>query len=249
MTPNLLHIYKIGLASFVVMIICAFTKATIPRIPLTERYATALHKIPEPSDIVFDSATQHLFIVSDHGNLFECDTNGKVIRKATKGGLDFEGVEVKDNYVFVIDETPRTVYKYNKSDLSLAGTYQLSWGGAINRGYESITWNPAKNCFVLVAEQPAVIVEYTENFTELGRYHFNTTRDVSATRWHNGFMYLLSDLDHCIIKCNPNTCEPLSRYDVNIINPEGLAFGHGGKVYIASDNEQKLYIFKPLPTI
>ena len=56
-----------------------------------------LKTIPEPSDVVFDKETGHLFIVSDRGILFECDMAGKVIRKAPIEGMDFEGVAVQPN--------------------------------------------------------------------------------------------------------------------------------------------------------
>src|ERR1700744_3557472 len=83
----------------------------------------SLKNIPEPSDIVYDKETNHFFIVSDHGMLFECDLTGKIIRKAKEEGMDFEGVEIKDGFVYVSDERPRKVYKYRKSDLSFVKMY------------------------------------------------------------------------------------------------------------------------------
>src|ERR1700748_1903283 len=84
-----------------------------------------LKNIPEPSDIVYDKDSKHFFIVSDHSTLFECDLSGKIIRKAKEGGMDFEGVEVTDSFVYVSDEKPRVVYKYRKNDLSLVRTYNV----------------------------------------------------------------------------------------------------------------------------
>jgi len=212
-------------------------------------YFKSLNKIPEPSDIVYDKESGHFFIVSDHGKLFECDLTGKVIRKAAEEGLDFEGVEVKDSFVYVSDETPRKVYKYRKSDLSLVKVYPVSWGGAMNKAFESITYNYTKNCFLLVSQEPVSLVEYDDNFREIERHPFRGVRDMSGARWYKNELYLLSSKDECIIKCDPSTYAPIEYYKINVLNPEGIAFEAEGNVYITSDDLQRLYFFKNLPTI
>lgn len=212
--------------------------------PLLKSYDDRKLKMPEPSDIVFDAETGNYFIVSDHGKLYECDSLGNIIRKAQKEGLDFEGVEIKDGYVYVSDETPRKVYKYKKSDLSLVDVYTVSWAGAMNKAFESIAYNEAKGCFVLVSQEPAVIIEYDKDFKELKRHPFHYARDISSARWYNGYLYLLSSKDCAIFKCNPETYEVLDEYRLNIINPEGLAFSRTGDILITSDDLQRLFFIK-----
>jgi len=209
----------------------------------------ALKNIPEPSDIVYDKETKHFFIVSDHGLLFECNLDGTIIRKAKYEGQDFEGVEVKDSFIYVSDESPRKVYKYRKSDLSMVKEYTVSWAGAMNKAFESITYNYAKNCFVLVAEYPTVIIEYNDDFKEINRYKFHDTRDISDARWYEGSIYLLGNLDETIFKCDPVTYEVKERYKIDVLNPEGLAFDADGNVSVTSDNLQRIYFFKKLPII
>ena len=208
----------------------------------------SLKKIPEPSDVVYDKETNHLFIVSDHGLLFECDMEGKIIKAAEEKGMDFEGIEIKDGYIYVSDETPRKIYKYRKSDLGLEKTFKVSWAGAMNRAFESITYNKTKNCFVLVSQEPAVIVEYDTAFKELNRYPFRISRDISGARWHNGFMYLLSNKDRTIFKCDAMNYEVKEDYLTNVLNPEGLDFDKDDQVYITSDDLQRIYFFNKLPT-
>jgi uncharacterized protein YjiK len=202
--------------------------------------------IPEPSDVAYDKETNHLFIVSDHGMLFETDLTGKVIRKAKEGGLDFEGVIIKNGYVYVSDETPGKIYKYRKDDLELMQTYKVSWSGALNRAFESITYNETKNCFVLVSQAPPVIIEYDTSFKELNRYPFNATRDVSSARWHNNSCYILGNKDRTIFECDPLNYRIKQAYLINVLNPEGLDFDSDENVYITSDDLQRLYFFKPM---
>jgi len=206
-----------------------------------------LRHIPEPSDVVYDKDSGHYFIVSDHGILFECDTNGTILRKAAKEGMDFEGVEVKDGYVYVSDEKPRRVYKYSKDKLELEKVYTVSFSGAMNKAFESITYNYSKNCFVMVSQQPAVIYEYDDNFQVLNKYPFPGARDISAARWYNGSFYLLSNKDNTLYLCDASTYEVKKTYKLNIINPEGLAFDAGGRVIVTSDDMQSIYLFNSLP--
>ncbi len=206
-----------------------------------------LKGIPEPSDIVFDAETGHFFIVSDHGILFECDSSGLVLHRAKEEGMDFEGVEVKGVHIYVSDESGRKVYKYRKSDLFLEQTYQVYWGGPMNNSYESIAYNNTKNCFVLISEKPPTVVEYDTTFKELAQYPLGFTRDINGCRWHGGSLYMVSNGNASVFKCDPVHYKPEAIYKVNILDPEGIAFGRNGNVFITSDNEQRLYVFNTLP--
>lgn len=208
-----------------------------------------LKSVPEPSDIVFDSVGNHYFIVSDHGYLYECDTNFDVIRKAEVSGLDFEGIDLLDSFIYVSDETPRQVYKYRLSDLSLVQKYSVSWGGAANKAFESISYNYAKQCFVLIAQQPAVLIEYDNTFKETAQYRINAARNIAGARWHNGMLYLLSSLDASILVCDPKSYNVLATYQLNVLNPEGLSFDSSGRVRIVSDDTRRVYFFDQLPII
>lgn len=206
-----------------------------------------LKKIPEPSDVVYDSTNSHLYIVSDHGILFETDTNGTVLRKAKEEGLDYEGVEIAGEHIYVSDETPRKVYKYNKKDLSLEKTYTVNWSGGMNKAFESITYNYSKNCFVLVSEVPVVIIEYNENFEVLEKHPFHEARNMSSARWYKGYLYLLSSLDECIFKLDPVSYTVLAKYKIGVYNPEGFAFDGNSKLMVTSDDLQRMYYFNKLP--
>ena len=188
-------------------------------------------------------------MVSAHGALFESDLAGAVIRKAKEAGMDFEGVEVTDSFVYVIDAQVRQVYKYTKSDLSFVKTYSVTWGGISTKSFESITYNTAKKCFILVSQSPAVIIEYNSDFKEIERHSFHGARDISGARWYNGDIYLLSNLDETIFKCDPVTYAIKEYYKIDVLNPQGLAFDPDGNVSITSGDLQRIYFFKKLPTI
>ena len=214
-----------------------------------------LKGIPESSDVVFDKETGHLFIVSDHGILFECEMTGKVIRSAPIEGLDFEGVEVKDGFVYVSDEKARIVYKYRKSDLALAARYKVKWEGGYNKAYESVTYNYTKNCFVMVAERPATLVEYDTLFHEIKRYPLATVDkrfadlSISGARWRSGHLFLLSSSACRLFDCSAADYSVRSVRRLQMEDPEGVTFDDSGNMLVTSDNCQKLYYYKKINNI
>jgi len=214
---------------------------------LTPQDWHTLRHIPEPSDIVYDNINGRCFIVSDHGILYECAADCSVINKANNEGMDFEGVEVKDGFIYVSDETPRKVYKYRESDLGLEQVYSVSYAGPMNKAFESIAYNQKKHCFLMVTQQPAVIYEYDDNFHLLDKIAFHDAGDISSARWYNGSIYLLSSKADKIFKCDPFDYHVIQSYKLDIINPEGLAFDTSGKFVITSDDLQRIYFFNSLP--
>ncbi len=224
-----------------------FKKIVVPAVKLAyTRFVDV--RVPEPSDVAVDPQTGHLFIVSDGGTLYETDAVGTIIRQAVDEGVDFEGVEVKGDYVYVADESPRKVHRFAKSTLLRDRTYSTPYGGARNSGFESVTWNETKHCFVMAIEKdPATICEFTEDFVPINQYNFKAARDISSARWWNGSLYILSDEDEAIFQCDPTTYAVKAKYNINLLNPEGLAFDKDGQVIVSADDLQRLYFFPTLP--
>lgn len=232
-----------------VFLFCAYTfigSTPFRKIKYSSKFPVS---VPEPSDVVFDKETHHLFIPSDNGILYECDSLGRVIRKAETLGWDFEGVEIKGNSVYVSDESSRKIYKYNKKDLTIETVYSVPYHGGRNEGFESITYNENKKCFVLISEKnPVSIIELNDNFEIINQQIFKASRDISSARWFNGQMYLLSDEDRCILQCDPYTYKVNHVFQIDVINPEGISFDNSGNVLIAADDIQYLYYFNSLST-
>lgn len=228
-------------------LLLSFKRAPNHPARLTPQDWHTLRHIPEPSDIVFDNTNGRCFVVSDHGILYECAADGAILKKAEKEGMDFEGVEVKDGFIYVSDEKPRKVYKYRESDLGLETVYSVSYAGPMNKAFESIAYNQTKHCFIMVTQQPAVIYEYDETFQLLNKMPFHDAGDISSARWYDGSIYLLSSKGDEIFKCDPADYHVLHSYKLAIINPEGLAFDHTGKIVITSDDLQRIYFFNSLP--
>jgi uncharacterized protein YjiK len=235
---------------FLFLLFLVFTSFTFHRVysVVKIKYSTKIKiKVSEPSDIAIDNNTKEFYIPSDNGILYKCDSLGTIIQQAETQGWDFEGVEIKDNSVFVLDESARKVYKYAKTNLKLENVYSTPYNGGRNEGFESLCYNYTKKCFVLITEKnPITIYEYDEKFQLLNQIKFTETRDISSARWFDGHIYLLSDEDRCILKCDADDYSVKNKYIINVINPEGLTFNKFGIPVVAGDDIQQLYYFNAL---
>jgi uncharacterized protein YjiK len=209
------------------------------------RYASKISlSIPEPSDISLAPDGKSYYIVSDNGILFQTELNGTVIRKAEQTGFDYEGVYCDASYVYVIDERTRQLHLYNRPDLKYVRNAEIAYSGGRNKGFESITFLPATKQLMLVTEKdPTLIFILNEDLTVFNKVKVKLTSDVSAICYHDGFIYWLSDEEHCVLKLNPQNYELLERYNLNVINPEGITFSPEGNMMIVSDDAATLYTF------
>jgi uncharacterized protein YjiK len=228
---------------FIAALFC-FGFSPLNKIPTAKPDGFYKTKVQEPSDIALSASGNSFYIVSDNGILHETDLEGKIIRTAKHKGIDFEGVYANEQFVYVVDETPRKVYVYNTSDLSLAKTYVLNYNGGRNKGFESITYNQNKEAFVLITEkEPILIREYNHDFVLTNEIEFKGVSDISSATWHNGFIYLLSDEDMMVLKVSPDDYSVIDKRKIPIVNPEGIAFTKDGKMYITSDDMERIYYF------
>ena len=226
------------------LVLSAF-KATAPLLKY-EHFKSI--KVPEPSDIAFDGSGQVLYVVSDNGILYECTPEGKVLRRAAFEGLDFEGVEVVGDYIYVADESLRQVHRFDREYLKKDKTWYVPYSGGRNKGYESLAFNRTTERFVLITEKdPIVIKELNGDFIPVNEYAFTAARDISGARYHNGYMYLLSDEDRKVFMCHPETYEVIKSWKIEVLNPEGIAFDKDGRLVIAADDLERLYFFGSLP--
>lgn len=214
----------------------------IQKIKPIRSFSTA---IPEPSDLCFDAKTNHFFVVSDNGILYETDSDGKILRQKKESNCDYEAVCKDDFFVYAVDETHRNIYAYDLNTLECAKIINVPYQGGRNSGYEAMTFNPIKQNWLLLTEKnPITLFELDSHFTVTNQKDLSAlARDISAATFHEGFLWLLSDEDRTVFKLNPQTYEKLAQWELPLINPEGLAFDSVGNLIITCDDRQRIYYF------
>jgi uncharacterized protein YjiK len=199
--------------------------------------------ILEPSDIAYSAASNTYFVVSDNGYLYEIDAKGATLRKADYTGYDFEAVYVQGDKVFVSEERTRLVLEFDRKTLTKTHTYSIPDNGARNKGVESLTFDSAKSVFIAVTEKsPIKCFEFSTAWTMTNVTEITGISDISAATYHEGVLYLLSDEEHCILRMGANYSIE-QRYELPILNLEGMCFQPDGSILVVSDDLQTLYHF------
>lgn len=251
---------------FIVML-CALCGFTTPQ-HLKPFYHHAVG-IDEPSDICAATEPDHYYVVGDRGSVCEIDgkgmivedvnpQTGKKIQRATNNnGSDYEGVCVKDGIIYLMDESMRRIDVISEADWKAAFTtgkghkfphitksLYLHYSGPRNKGFEGITYIPERKKFVAVIERPTMVFELNEDLQTTAELRTSQFYELSSVRYHDGFLWFLSDENHEIMKCDINDYHIIDRWKIPVDNPEGIAFDNDGNVLITSDDMAELFKFK-----
>ncbi len=231
---------RLLILSFLLPFLVSFQK------PIKLKPIKSFHlSISEPSDVCLKPGKDGYFVVSDNGLLFETDLEWKVTRKADYSGYDFEGVYADNKYVYVVEERSRKIVYFDINTLKKIKTVEIPYQGGRNKGFESLTWNGHKKCFVSVTEKdPTTLFEFDENFRQIAQYDFKIASDISAAHFHDGKIYLLSDEDRSIFRLHAETYALEKTWKLGILNPEGMVFGPDGTLFVISDDLEKVYQFE-----
>lgn len=202
---------------------------------------------PEPSDMVIipGSVPPRFFVVSDNGHVAEIRHDGSVKRRVDDLAFDLEGALLHEGRLMVVDERSRRILWLDTADLKVVRRLTLPYAGGRNKGYEGLAWNPLKQRFLLITERdPVHILELNAELQVVNEVDFDRSiRDVSSATWYDGHLWLLSDMDRSVMKCDPLHYSVIQQWTIPVINPEGMAFGADGRTYIVSDDRQRLYTF------
>lgn len=203
-------------------------------------------KVAEPSDISFCSSRNSFFVVGDDGKLYEVTKNGKIIRQAKHKGVDFEGVVVNGDKVFVMEEARRNVLVFGLDSLNLLSSFHLIYDGGRNKGFESLAFNDSLNVFYAFTERdPLWVYIFDTTFSSVQRIKINfPVTDISSARFKNGFLWILSDENATLLKVDTSSFKVIKKWRLPIVNAEGLAFTTDSNLVMVSDAMQKMFWLK-----
>lgn len=202
--------------------------------------------VPEPSDLCFTPDGKNLIVVSDKGRLYRLDLKGNILERASYKGSDFEGVCVRGDLIYAIDETMRKIVVFDGESLKFKRSRQYTYLGAMNRGWETIIYDSDQDRFLAITEKlPALIFEFDDDLDEKGTTKIEDIREVSGGTYHNGSLWILSDEDRTIYRVTPNAFKVKESWKIPVLNPEGIAFSpDGSEIWVVSDDRNTIYMFK-----
>lgn len=200
--------------------------------------------VDEPSDLAF--ADGALYTVSDrHSKIYRIDTDGDVREKIAVRGTDLEALALDDQGRFYIaDESTGTIWRLHDSgdrDVEI----ELDEVDGSNSGIEGLAFDDDGHLFVAREKDPARIYELDTDDEVIAVKRIDFADDLSALAFNpdDGHLYALSDQEHALFRLDQNL-KKKTKWVLPIDKPEGLAFDDDGStVYIASDSEERLYVF------
>ncbi|WP_298365599.1 SdiA-regulated domain-containing protein [uncultured Lutibacter sp.] len=200
--------------------------------------------IQEPSGITFFN--NHLYITSDYNGLvYKTTLEGKVVEKIATDFTDLEGVAIKNERVYVVNENKRTLIKL-KSTGETDKKYKIKGSQKKhNSGLEGLCFSEKEDCFFIVNESsPTEVLKVTKKGKELDSFKVDFANDLSGICFDNktGNLWLVSDESQKIYEIS-NKGKLFKSYSIPVHKPEGIVI-HNNKIYIVSDSENKLFVFK-----
>jgi uncharacterized protein YjiK len=199
--------------------------------------------VDEPSDLAF--ADGRLFTVSDrHSKIYEIDDDGDVKNDIDIDGHDLEALAIdKDGDFLVADESRAKVW-HIAADGARHDAFEVPDADDGNSGIEGLTFGKSGHLFVAKEKDPARIIELDDDGDELANEKIHFADDLSALTYNpdDKHLYALSDEDHTLYRLDSDW-EVHTAWKLPIKHPEGIAFD-GNILYIASDAEERLYIYE-----
>lgn len=201
--------------------------------------------IQEPSGLAYYK--NHLYIASDYNGLvYKTSLKGEINKKIPTDFTDLEGVAVNEKgNLFVVNENKRTFVKL-KSSGETDKKYKIKGRQKRNNsGLEGVCYSEQEDCFYLVNESsPREVLKISKKGKEKDSFKVDFANDLSGICLDNetNNLWLVSDESQSIYKISING-KLIKSYPIPVHKAEGIVI-HNNKIYIVSDSENKLFVFK-----
>lgn len=203
--------------------------------------------VPEPSDLALGFDGHSIWTVSDENStVYLLDFDGKVKKKFSVKGNDLEGITViNENKIAVILERTREAVILTTDGKEIL-RHKFDLKGKPNSGLEGITYDPDNQIFYLLNEKsPGLLLKCDMDFNILSRHELKFAKDYSAIYYDRELndLWILSDESVGIYICD-TAGTVKQNFKLEIPQMEGLAVDKiNNRVYIVSDNTEKIYVF------
>ena len=239
------YLFTILFAS-ILIISCSDSNDNIPTDKL-ELLATYKVDVLEPSGLAVNSEGNVLYTVSDHtAQVYKLSIKGSVIQTFNYKGDDLEGVSTfTGNKLLLAEERTKEIVEFDMVT-NVSSKHKINYNNNDdNSGIEGVTFDTNSNTiFILNEKNPGLLIRLRSNFTVLEAYDLNFASDYSGVFYESlsNNLWIVSDQNKTINKCTL-TGELIERYPIGVTQAEGIAITND-KIYIISDAEAKLYVYK-----
>ena len=225
---------------------CSDNNEDIPK-DLLELEASYKIDVLEPSGLAVNSAGTILYTVSDNtAQVYKLSTTGSVIQTFSYQGNDLEGVSTfTGNKLLLAEERTKEIVEFDMTT-GVSSKHKINYeNNSDNSGMEGIAYdNTSNTIFILNEKDPGKLLRLRTDFTVMAEYDLNFAIDYSGIFYESSSnnLWIVSDQNKTINKCTL-TGELIKKYSISVTQAEGIAIAND-KIYVVSDAEAKLYVFK-----
>ncbi|SFS64562.1 SdiA-regulated domain-containing protein [Lutibacter maritimus] len=246
----LLKIKNIGVilsVIFILFVSCSKNNEVFPVNNGLELINSYKINVLEPSGLAINNDGTILYTVSDSTNkIYKLSTAGDVLQTFEYSGNDLEGISVFTNTkLLVVEERTKEVVEYDMETGNF-NKHKIDYNNTTaNSGLEGVAYNfNDETIFILNEKDPGLLIRLNPNYTIKTSTTLNFASDYSGVFHESATdnLWIVSDQSRTINKCNLEG-NLIKSYPINVIKAEGIAVSND-KIYIVSDAEAKLYIFK-----
>jgi len=207
--------------------------------------ATYSLSVTEPSGLAYSPATQTLYMISDNrAAIFAIDSTGKVLSTIPVVASDIEGVAVAPtgDTLYIVEESASRV-----TTVLMNGTIIDSMSVLVRtdpkHSLEGITIGPDRRRVVINEKAPTMLLEFAGK-TEVRRLTLTYSTDISDICYDAGgdSYWIVSDESQKVMKLSRSGAL-LGEWTDTAQQGEGIAI-IGDRIYIVSDVEAKLFVYK-----
>lgn len=199
--------------------------------------------VAEPSDLAF--AAGALYTVSDaHSKIYEIDDDGDVMSELDIEGRDLEALAVDRAGEFLVADESRAKIWHIDGEGYRHDPIEIAAADDGNSGIEGLAFVASGHLVVAKEKDPARLIELDASGEQLRDEKIHFAADLSALAYNRDdrHLYALSDEDHALYRLDADW-QVATAWRLPVKHPEGLAFD-GSLVYVASDAEERLYVFE-----
>lgn len=203
--------------------------------------------IAEPSGLAVNDAGDVLYIVSDNtAKVYIVSTFGVLIRTLSYTGNDLEGVSTfTENKLLLAEERAKEIVEFDMSN-GITSKHKIMYENSDeNSGIEGVAYNTSDGTiFILNEKNPGKLIRLRSDFSIIAEYNLNFSADYSGIFYEKSSnnLWIVCDQNKTINKCTLRG-ELIESYSIGVTQAEGIAIANN-KIYIVSDAEGKLYIYK-----
>ncbi|MEP1487687.1 MAG: SdiA-regulated domain-containing protein [Algibacter sp.] len=212
-----------------------------------ELEASYIIDVAEPSGLAINSSGNVLYTVSDNtAKVYKLTTTGGLIETLSYAGNDLEGVSIfTGNKLLLAEERTKEIVEFDITK-GTASKHKINYeNNAENSGIEGVTYNSNDGTiFILNEKNPGKLIRLRSDFSIIAEYHLNFASDYSGIFYENSTnnLWIVCDQNKTINKCTL-TGELIESYSIGVTQAEGIAIAND-KIYVISDAENKLYIYR-----